>query len=184
MTASAIFGMLVKDFVHLAGIDIEPAGDDHVLFAVHDIDVAVFVRLADIAGVEPAVLELVCGFLRIVPVALHDGRALDDDFAGLARLDVLSPFSISTRRTSFSMSGTPMEPVFCPRIGLLMPEEVVSLMPQPSLKKMPMSFTLWISSAGMGAPPELIRRMRLPRFSSAALGWLTMAVIMVGTAGK
>src|SRR5690606_29909171 len=61
------------------------AGDDDVLAAVLDLDVAVRVDHRQIAAVEPPALEGGLGRLRILQVALHADIALEHDFAhGLA----------------------------------------------------------------------------------------------------
>jgi len=68
--------------------------------------------------------------------------------------------------------------------GLDMPRAVDSVKPYPSPKKNPISFTFAMSSPAMGALPELKYRIRSLSFISCTLGWLTIAVIMVGTTGK
>jgi len=45
--------------------------------------------LPDVAGAQPAVGQLQFGFFRIVPVALHDRGAFNEDFTRLAWFDVL-----------------------------------------------------------------------------------------------
>ena len=55
-------------------------GDDQLLLAVDDREVAVLVDLADVAGVEPAVVVEGLGrLLRVVEVALEDVAAAADD---------------------------------------------------------------------------------------------------------
>ena len=78
--------MAPHDLLNLGRVDVEPAGDDHVLLAIDDIDVAVFVLQADIAGAVPAVggRDLVGGLLVLVIAGHHQGAAYDD-FAPLAR---------------------------------------------------------------------------------------------------
>src|SRR5690606_12719291 len=68
-----------------ARIDVEAGGDDEVLYAVDEKDVAVLVDVADVAGAQPAVHEGVGGRLLVVVVAEHDLRALDLQFAALAQ---------------------------------------------------------------------------------------------------
>ena len=92
-------------------IDVEAAGDDHVLLAVDEIEIAVVVHVADVAGEEAVADECFGGFLRPVPVALGDVRALDADFADLAGAAALASGS-SSATTSISMPGSisPIEP--------------------------------------------------------------------------
>src|SRR5262249_13826947 len=79
--ALADAGHLVDHAFDLLGIDVEPAGDDQVLGAADDREVAVGIEAADIAGAEEAVgAELAAGLLRVAPVAAED--------VGPAHLDV------------------------------------------------------------------------------------------------
>ena len=78
-------GMLVDRLLDHLRIDVEAAGDDHVLLAVDQIEIAVLVHVADVAGEKPVADESLGGFLRPVPVALGDVRPLDADFADFAR---------------------------------------------------------------------------------------------------
>src|SRR5204862_3617308 len=67
------------------GIDVLAAGDDHVLDAVVDVEVAVLIHVAGIAGTQPAVAtERFGGCLRQVPVADHVGAGAGGDFADFA----------------------------------------------------------------------------------------------------
>src|SRR5689334_3375653 len=74
-----------KDVLHLARVDVVAAGDDHVLRAVHQREVAVLVEAAEVAGVEPAVAQGLGRRLGHVEVAGHDGRTVDQHLADLAR---------------------------------------------------------------------------------------------------
>src|SRR5439155_537093 len=76
--------MLEEHFFHLARVNVEAAGDDHVLLAVHDVVVARLVAPGDVASVEPAVAKHLRGFNGLVPITLHHLRAADDDFARFA----------------------------------------------------------------------------------------------------
>ena len=66
--------MAVDDVFQLAGIDVVAGGDDHALDALGEVDEAVFVHLAEVAGVQPdaAVLmaaEGVVRFLGVIDIA-------------------------------------------------------------------------------------------------------------------
>ena len=74
---------LVDDDLDLPGIDVLAAADDHVLGPVDQDQVAIFVEVTDVAGVQPAVDEGLRGLLRPVQVATHHVVALDDNLAGL-----------------------------------------------------------------------------------------------------
>jgi hypothetical protein len=57
-------------------------GDDEVLLATGDAQIAVGVKFADVAGAEPALgIEVLLGGLVVAPVALEDDVALDQDLA-------------------------------------------------------------------------------------------------------
>ena len=51
-------GMEAKDDLDLPGVDVEAAGDDHPLFPAGEEDVALRVHPAEVACVEPAVLQM------------------------------------------------------------------------------------------------------------------------------
>ena len=66
--------------LHLGGIDVLAPGHDHVLDPVVDVEVAVGVEVADVAGTEPPVLvDRLARRLRVVPVALHHLLAAHED---------------------------------------------------------------------------------------------------------
>ena len=66
------------------GGDVLAAGDDHVLLAVGQIQEAVRIEIADVAGAEPVAEEGRRRLGRILPVALRDLRSAQADFAVLA----------------------------------------------------------------------------------------------------
>src|SRR3546814_1993322 len=72
--------------------DVVAAGEhDDVLLAVGYLQVAVFVQLADVAGVQPAVPDCLIGGFLVVPVAGHHAFAAHQDLAvrGDLRLDAV-----------------------------------------------------------------------------------------------
>src|SRR5690606_976352 len=72
-----------QDLFDLGGVDIEPAADVHVLEPVGDGQVAAFVDLADVAGVQPAVgVDGGGGGLRVVEVAQHHVGAAQQHLTG------------------------------------------------------------------------------------------------------
>src|SRR6185436_169470 len=73
--------MLVERVLHLDRGDVLAAGDDDVLGAVADLDVAVRMHHREVAGVEPAAGEclVACGFVLEVP--LHHYIAAEHDLA-------------------------------------------------------------------------------------------------------
>ena len=76
--------MFQQHFVHLAGVHVVAAHDNHVLFAVYYIEVAVIVHGCQVARVQPAIAQCAGAFVGPAPVAVHDLRALHDQFAHLA----------------------------------------------------------------------------------------------------
>ena len=77
-----------EDLLDLDRVDVLAAGDDHVLLAVDERDVAVVVDLAEVAGVEPAAAERVGRRRRQHPVAGEDVLAAHEQLADLADGDV------------------------------------------------------------------------------------------------
>src|SRR4051812_17319623 len=80
----------VDDAFDLRGGDVLAAGYDHVLLAIGQIEKAVRVKIADIAGAEPVAEEGRRGFLWVFPVALRDLRPAQADFAILARRQAIA----------------------------------------------------------------------------------------------
>src|ERR1700738_1664266 len=68
---------------NVGGIDIVAAGDDHVLEAIDDEQIAVLVEIADIAGPKEPIDHRTLGLVLAVPVALRDLRTGNDDLAAL-----------------------------------------------------------------------------------------------------
>src|SRR5215210_4318047 len=64
--------------------------DDDVLLAAGDREVAVLVELAEVAGVQPAVLERLARGLLVLVVALEDVRPPDQDLAVVGDPDLAS----------------------------------------------------------------------------------------------
>src|SRR5436305_4828018 len=77
--------MLVEHFLDLARVDVVAASDDHLLLAIDDEEVTVFIDLRHIARVKPAVANRLGGGVVLVPVALHHVVPPDHDLADLAR---------------------------------------------------------------------------------------------------
>ena len=69
---------------HLLDLDrgnVLAAGDDDVLRAVLDLDIAVGVHDREVAGMEPAAGERLPGRFRVLQIALHDRVAAQQQFA-------------------------------------------------------------------------------------------------------
>ena len=73
-----------QHFLDLARIDVGAAGDDQVLGAVLEVEIALLVEDADVAGMQPAAAQRGRARLRVLPIARHD-HAAAEDLAGLAR---------------------------------------------------------------------------------------------------
>ncbi len=81
--------------LHLLGIDVEAAREDHVLLAVGDIEIAVVVPMAQITGVQPTIPQGCRRVLRAVQIALHHGEGAgragaDQNFADPAIRQILA----------------------------------------------------------------------------------------------
>src|SRR5262245_14899260 len=73
-----------QHLLDLARIDVGAAGDDDVLGAVLERQIAVGVEGAEVAGVQPAIAQGVGGSRRILPIAGHHHVAATENFAALA----------------------------------------------------------------------------------------------------
>ena len=78
--------VLVQDALDLGGIDVVAAGDDHALDALAEVDVAVLVHHAQVAGVHPGeavgvLAQGVRGLLGMVDVLHHHRGARQADLA-------------------------------------------------------------------------------------------------------
>ncbi len=70
-----------EDTLNFGGIHIVAAGQDHVFLAVHDVNAAIFIHGAQVAGMQPTVrLQSFAGFLLITEIAQHH------DWAALHKL--------------------------------------------------------------------------------------------------
>src|SRR5207253_4104915 len=81
--------MRVNHGLDFAGVNVLPAGDDHVFQAIQDEEVPVCVLIADIAGAKEAVPECTLCLVRVFPIATHDIRAASDQLACLPGFDLL-----------------------------------------------------------------------------------------------
>ena len=86
--------VLLQHRLHLRRVHVEAVDNDEVLLALHDPRVAVVIDRRDVAGVEPAPAVGVRAqgarrLLRLVPVARHDLRPADTQFAGFASRQVV-----------------------------------------------------------------------------------------------
>src|SRR5213079_1740460 len=83
-------GVCRDDFFDLARPNLKTARLDEILLAIDDGEIPVPIEQPQIASIEPAVAQHFRGRLRIVPVAFHQLRRLDDDLADLAGSDLLA----------------------------------------------------------------------------------------------
>src|SRR5713226_1093245 len=104
--------MTIQNLLDLAWIDIKAASDNQVFDTVHDIEEAIFVHFADIAGTHPAIDKNVARLLLAVPVALHDIGTFHHDLTNLtdrqklARLTIEnSHFDAGERQTNTAIAA-------------------------------------------------------------------------------
>ena len=81
-----------EEVFDLHGVDVLAAGDDDVLFAVHQEDEAVLVLLGHIAGEQPAVHQGLGGGFRVPVIAGHEAGAFQAQLAHLAPGHVFALF--------------------------------------------------------------------------------------------
>src|ERR1039458_383650 len=70
----------------LGAVNVKTAADNHVFLAVHDVNVAVFVDVSDIASVMPAVAANFSSGLRQVVVSGSDQRRSEEHTSELQSL--------------------------------------------------------------------------------------------------
>ena len=112
-------GMLVDRLLDHARIDVVARRDDQVLGAVDQVEPAVVVHVAHVAGAQALPVaagmaeQHLLGLVGLLPVALHDLRADDADLADIAPCRPaarVSPFSMSRISMTVPGIGTPHEP--------------------------------------------------------------------------
>jgi hypothetical protein len=138
--------VLVQHLLDLARVDVVAAADDEVLLAVDDEQVAVVVGVAEVAGVEPAVLERLRRRLGLVVVAPTWSAPAG---SGLS----LS----STTWTVTPQIGLPIDRTLrCSALMLNVVVLVDSDRPYPSRITQPGNFSSKprMTSPGIAAPPE------------------------------
>src|SRR5262245_4531180 len=81
-------GVCADNFLDLTRVDVCTTGDDHVLLAIRDVQVAIFVKMTHVAGMEPAVAERLRGRVGVVPVTLHHEVATYDDLPRRSRRNI------------------------------------------------------------------------------------------------
>ncbi len=101
-------GVRHEEVLELDGVDLVAAPDHDVFDAVEQVDEALGVDAAVIAGVQPAVADRGCG--RVPDVSAGDVGSADQQLTGLAVGRSLP--SGSTMRTSQHGTGRPMLPGF------------------------------------------------------------------------
>lgn len=79
----------VQDVLDLAGVDVVAGGDDHPLGPAPEVDEALLIHDAEVAGIDPGeavrvMAEGLGGLVGVVHVLLHDGGARQQDLALLA----------------------------------------------------------------------------------------------------
>ena len=72
-------GMFEQRRLELGRRDAERTALDHLLLAIDEVGVAVLIDVADVAAVEPAVAQGLCGLVGALVVAVHElGSAQDE----------------------------------------------------------------------------------------------------------
>src|SRR6266699_4937221 len=90
--------MVIQNLLDLARVNIKAAGDYQIFGAIHDIEKAIFIHLADIAGTHPAIDKNVARLLFAVPVALHNIGTLHHDLANLTGRQELARLTVANSR--------------------------------------------------------------------------------------
>ena len=79
--------MLHQRALDFEGKDVEAARDDQIALAISDVEVAVLIELADIAGVMPTELPDLGTRRLVIKIAGHDRRPAQHDLAGFIRTE-------------------------------------------------------------------------------------------------
>ena len=74
--------MLHQGALDFEGKDVEAARDDQIALSIGDVEVAVLIELADVAGVMPAELPDLGARRLVIKIAVHDGRPAQHHLAG------------------------------------------------------------------------------------------------------
>src|SRR5215813_2225132 len=110
--------MLVDDRLDFTGVNILAASDNHVLQAIQNVEIAVSISIADIAGAKQAVSKGERIRLRIVPVPAHNVRASHHQFTGMTGFDFFSRFIHNPHINPWTSSSTGQQ--FLPRVLLVL----------------------------------------------------------------
>src|SRR3954465_8699851 len=103
--------MLVNNGFDLAAIDILSTRGDHAFRAVEDVEKAVRVAVANVAGSKHSVSKREAGLLRIVPVTAHNIRAARHELTAVSRSELPSGFVHDTHVNARARPATGREPV-------------------------------------------------------------------------
>ncbi len=87
--------MFAQDRLQIARVDVEPAGDDHVLLSVEQHQKTIGIEPADVSGADESLAARVVplrfpGLCGLIQVAAHHRGRVTDDFADFAARQLLS----------------------------------------------------------------------------------------------
>jgi len=82
--------VLVEDFFDFGTVDVLTTGDDHILGAIDEENVALGIHTTEVSAVIPPMTESIGGLLGFVPVALHDIGATYNNLANPPRWQVVA----------------------------------------------------------------------------------------------
>src|SRR5690349_16456930 len=79
-----------NDGLYLAAVNIFAAGDDHVLQAIQNIEIAICILVADVSCAKEAISERCCAIFAFVPIPAHYIFATHYQFAVLPRFHLFA----------------------------------------------------------------------------------------------
>src|SRR2546429_9972837 len=82
--------MLVNDGFDLYGVNILAARDDHVFQAIQNINKALSILIANVAGTKHPLPKCELGLIEAIPVTVHHIRTTDDQLTRLSDGDSLA----------------------------------------------------------------------------------------------
>src|SRR3954447_3114219 len=103
--------MLVNNGFDLAAIDILSTRDDHVFHAVEDVEIAVRVAVANVAGSKHSVSKREPGLLGIVPVTAHNIGPARHELTTESRSELPSGLAHDAHVAARARPATGREPV-------------------------------------------------------------------------
>ena len=93
--------ILQQDIFHFTRIDVLTTGDNHVALAIENGEITFIIDAAEIAGTQPPIPHVLRSGFGILPIAGHDHRAADENFADVVVLGIVEGRETQRDRVQF-----------------------------------------------------------------------------------